>query len=392
MNDNMQQKVPSSYQQIIKNMRDIENNIYPVIEKLNASLFSGDPTKSDVVIEDDGSMRVVGTSVSTENADVDIPPRGYFREFTTEIKKTDVAGLSDTIGFSSDYLTLFTQSTPSSGTDYPAWQLAIGDEFGTMYFRTSINGNTWGDWKPVVDLNRMLFGVEAKDEVIKALLPKLLALNPDIHAELTHRQLTEAHRQPEPEDQYEGDYWLRPVDVANQVVVQPIDDPFDTDFINEYTYDLWPFFNRDMTVADIDWADVVYINVKTPWEIYPDNTLFVSDYNEDRPNIDALIKNIPTDIVFFDKDDVEGAHPIAIGDLTTEDLEISNLASGTAFTMSVGSTRSTVDPITDTTKSSYEFRDIDSSSSSGVDFSGVEITSDLSGNSVGSAVSLFSNK
>lgn len=308
----------SSYQQILRNMREIQENIYPVIKKLNETIFNPDPTKSDISFGEDGTMRVLGTSVVTDYKDDDeMPPCGYVRQFTSELKSTAKVGLNDTPGFSGDYLSLFTQRVSSSG---PAWQLAVGSDYGTMYYRSAIDDTTWGKWTPVVDLGRMIDAPE-NTEVLRALLPKLFDLNEDMKKLFTHKQLfvpedeRSAHRPPA--DQDVGDVWLQPVDVPGALITQSIENPLETEFIHQYTSDLFPFFNLDDTLSDISWDDLTRINVETPWEIYPDDTYFISD-ERPHPTVDPLRDDYPTPLVLFNLD--TGEYEPAFGELIGKDI------------------------------------------------------------------------
>ena len=329
----------SSYQQILKNMRDIQDNIYPVIEKLNETIFGSDPTKSDIEFGSDGSMRVKGTSVVTDFKDDVIPPKGYFRDFTTEIKSTAAAGLDETPGFSGDYCSLFTQSLNDPDIDFPAWQLAVGDDYGAMYFRTALDDNTWGEWVPVIDLQRILWADENKDTVADLLGYMLnMEKNADLLEKLTHEQIKTGHVPPD--HQVENDYWLRPVDVPGQIIVQPIDNPLETDFINEYTYSLWPIMELDRDeLGPYQWNELIRINVETPWEVYPDGTLFLTD-GKKYPNIEVMRDDVPTPLCF---QDYESGEILPFGDIITESLDADEYPTGTLYGMWISDGAATVE-------------------------------------------------
>ena len=216
---------PSSYQQILENMRYLNKEVYPIILALQNTAFGTDESKTDVVYsEEDESLRVKGIRMVRDAMDDPTPPRGYVRDFTVELKSTQALGLDETRGFSSPYLALFTQAASDDSDICLPWQIAIGNEFGAIYFRPATDMDTWGNW-----------------------------------VSITSRQLVQSPT--EPKDQTEGDYWLRPIAQIGELFFQPIDRPQETEVWNEYSATDFPFMNLDGSIADFDYRDLTFVEV-----------------------------------------------------------------------------------------------------------------------------------
>lgn len=191
-------QLPSTYQQVIENMRYIQEELLPKIEILNRAVFNPDPDKKeqqDVVIDPDDIMRVVGVTVVTENIYVDTAPSDYTRNVTFELKSAEVVGLKGRNGITLPLVLIRTISMQNveGVSDYPTWQCAYGDIAMTMYFRKSEDNKQWGDWVPVIDLPRLL---EQNDELMK---------------KVSHRQFVHSDTEPGPDEQEPGDYWVQSI-------------------------------------------------------------------------------------------------------------------------------------------------------------------------------------
>lgn len=193
--------LPSTFQQVLENMRNIQDTILPVIELLNKTIFNPDrpgseggdfESKDDLVLDEDGRMKVIGITIVRDKQDEDTKPGSYVRNITFELKNARVIGLGGKSGISLDYVMVMTVSLNNDPSIvYPAWQCAYGDRAMTMYYRQAVDDDTWGNWVRVFDLK----------DVLKE--------NPDIFEELSHRQIIEADSQPD--NQLPGDYWLQPI-------------------------------------------------------------------------------------------------------------------------------------------------------------------------------------
>lgn len=194
--------LPSAYQQILENMRVLEERVLPIVEKLEQTIFNPDwkdPNKpqrpSDVVMDiDENTMKVIGVSVVVQYKDQDLRPADYIRDITYELKNAEKIGLKGKDGITLDYVTLMTvRMNSAKEIPYPTWQCAFGDQAMTPYFRKSINDHEWGEWVKVIDL------------------PRLLELYPEIIKQLSHRQIIDSMEQPGPDEQEPGDYWLQTI-------------------------------------------------------------------------------------------------------------------------------------------------------------------------------------
>lgn len=194
--------LPSAYQQILENMRVLDERVLPMVEKLEQTIFNPDwedpdnPKRpSDVIMDiDENTMKVIGISVVVKDKDTDLRPSDYVRDIVYELKNVAVLGLTGYDGITHNYLTLMTvRMNSAKEVGYPTWQCAIGDVAMTPYFRSSINDHEWGKWVKVIDL------------------PKLLESYPEIVEQLSHRQIVDSVDQPAPDAQEVGDYWLQTI-------------------------------------------------------------------------------------------------------------------------------------------------------------------------------------
>lgn len=222
--------LPSTYQQVLKNMRDLEDRLLPMAEKLEQTIFNpdwtrpgeGDTKPSDVIMDvDEDTMKVIGVSVVVVNKDTSLKPAEYIRDVTYELKSVEVLGLTGYEGFTLDYCTLMTVRMNSAREiGYPTWQCAFGDVALTPYFRASVNDHVWGKWVRVIDL------------------PRLLESYPTIIQQLSHRQILQSDDQPAPDAQQPGDYWMEVIkpdhgyyfqDLTNSSIM-PVTDEEKTNF------------------------------------------------------------------------------------------------------------------------------------------------------------------
>lgn len=208
--------LPSTFQQVIENMRYIQEELLPKIEILNNTVFNPDKDngKNDIILDPNEIMKVVGVSVVVENMGENTPPSGYTRNVTFELKSTKAIGLEGRNGISLPFVlvrTIRMHGVPGV-ENYPTWQCAYGDIAMTMYFRKSEDDAEWGDWVPVIDL------------------PKLLEENEKLMQQLSHRQFLHSDTEPGPDEQEPGDYWVQSIfpegyffqNVLNSTDITPI--------------------------------------------------------------------------------------------------------------------------------------------------------------------------
>lgn len=194
--------LPSAYQQILENMRVLEETVLPMVEKLNQTIFNPDWERpdqnkrpSDVIMDiDEDTMKVIGVSVVVAHKDENLRPADYIRDITYELKNVEVIGLKGYDGITLGYATMMTVRMNSAREiPYPTWQCVYGDVAMCPYYRASINDHEWGEWVKVIDLSRML---EKYPEIIK---------------QLSHRQIVDSIDMPGPDEQEPGDYWLETI-------------------------------------------------------------------------------------------------------------------------------------------------------------------------------------
>ena len=234
----------STYQQVIENMRYIQDEILPKISILNDTVFNPNNTptsgKNDIVVDPDMIMRVVGISIITDNQDVNTPPKDYERNLSYEVKKTSAVNLVDKEGITLDHVLIKTIKMGNSDIEYPAWQTAYGDIAMTMYCRKAIDDNTWEeDWVKVVDLQEMIKN------------------NQEFIDKLTRKQFVASSVEPEPDAQEEGDYWFEPViftepePVKVQYFLQSVSDSAKIVIISDDTTGQYQFESVDGTADPI---------------------------------------------------------------------------------------------------------------------------------------------
>ncbi|MCM1230094.1 MAG: hypothetical protein NC489_08175 [Ruminococcus flavefaciens] len=189
--------LPSTYQEVLRHGVLLDDEIMPIINLLkNTILKPGDDdgdSRSDVIIDDDGNMKVVGVTVVLKDIDKDLKPSEYLRDVTYELKNAAVIGLAGKPGVSLRYVTLKTVNVHNKpdGVVYPAWQCAYGDQGMEMWYRKALSDGEWGPWERVVDIER------------------LFSEHPEIVERFSHRQVLESKTLPENQDV--GDYWFWPI-------------------------------------------------------------------------------------------------------------------------------------------------------------------------------------
>jgi len=189
---------PSTYQQVIKNMRNLEERLLPLADLLEKTIFNKDPPKPNEPVSDvifnyiDQRMKALGVTMNTDDKDKILRPIDYLRDVTWELKKISVIGLTGKIGFNLSYCTLLTVRVHDPNVvGYPTWQCAYGDVNMELWYRQATDGYTWGKWIKVHDVKRML------NEY------------PDLIEKLSHRQIIMSDSQPT--DQEEGDFWIETI-------------------------------------------------------------------------------------------------------------------------------------------------------------------------------------
>lgn len=215
VNINRSRNLPSTYQEVLRLTGLVDNEVMPVINMLKHTILNpGDDegnSRSDVIIDGDGNMQVIGVTVVLADIDKDLGPDDYLRDVTYELKNAEVIGLAGKPGVSLRYVTLKTVSIHDQpeGINYPAWQCAYGDDGMEMWYRKATSDEQWGPWERVIDIER-LFGE-----------------HPEIVERFSHRQIVESQKLPT--GQEVGDYWFWPIIKG----VDPLDgggeDPDDPD-------------------------------------------------------------------------------------------------------------------------------------------------------------------
>lgn len=192
-----ERNVPSTYQEVLRHLNLLDKEVMPFIEMLkNALLSAGDElgdSYSDVVIDGEGNLRAIGTTVMVNHVYDDLRPVDYIRDIIYELKDASVIGLAGKPGVSLRYVTMKTTSVhrKPAEVNYPVWQYAYCDKCGETYYRQAIDEYTWGTWIRTVDLEALL---EENQELLKR---------------LSHRQVLESKMLPEGQDM--GDYWFWPI-------------------------------------------------------------------------------------------------------------------------------------------------------------------------------------
>lgn len=196
-NINPGRNLPSTYQEVLRHSGLLDNEVMPVIELMKKTILNpGDDegdSRSDVIVDEDGNMQVVGITVVLDGIDKDTSPDGYLRDVTYELKNAEVIGLAGKPGVSLRYVTLKTVNIHKQpeGVNYPAWQCAYGDERMEMWYRQATSDNKWGEWKRVIDIQ------------------DIFEEHPEIVERFSHRQIVESQKLPT--GQEVGDYWFWPI-------------------------------------------------------------------------------------------------------------------------------------------------------------------------------------
>lgn len=196
-NINRERNLPSTYQEVLRHGGLLDNEVMPIIELLKRTILNpgdGDGNStSDIIVDDDGNIRVVGITVVMDHIDDDLLPSDYTRDITYELKNAAVIGLAGKPGITLRHVTLKTVNIHKKpdGVVYPAWQCAYGDIGMEMWYRKALSDGEWGPWERVVDIVRMF------------------SEHPEIVEQFSHRQVLESKTLPKNQDV--GDYWFWPI-------------------------------------------------------------------------------------------------------------------------------------------------------------------------------------
>ena len=178
----MGQPFPSTYKQVVENMKRLNEIIDNYVSKLVATIFN--PTawadgSTDIKYDPtDDKLKVIGETVLTSNPTANSGPSEYFRNITYELKNSASIGLSDLPGIGT-VVTLMTVNVP----DGTCWQVAYSDDRMTTYFRkANTDMATWTAWESV-----------------------------------GRKQFVESVNQPGDNEQDIGDYWMKPIDDGQQL-------------------------------------------------------------------------------------------------------------------------------------------------------------------------------
>lgn len=177
--------LPSSYQEILRMLKILLEEVVPFIQKLKDSMTPepppGDPG-GDVIIDpdDDEELRVPGITVVKQYITYNLSPKEYLRNVVFEIKEAKAIGLAGKDGINLPYVTLMTirqdaRDADTTKINYPAWQCAYGDDRMAMWYRRATSDTTWGQWVRV-----------------------------------THKQVLESKTLPTTQEV--GDYWFWPIE------------------------------------------------------------------------------------------------------------------------------------------------------------------------------------
>lgn len=146
------QPFPSTYQQVVENMRRITELVDEYIQKLINTIFNPEAVENgstDIWYDEiEKKLKVIGMTIDDDKVDEILSPDGYVRDLSWELKKSnilDLAGEKD-IG---EYVTVMTVRLP----DGPRWQVAYSEDHMTSYFRKGEkkpDGTwAWGPWESV---------------------------------------------------------------------------------------------------------------------------------------------------------------------------------------------------------------------------------------------------
>ena len=139
--------LPSTYQQVLENLKSIQNEILPILNIFNNTIFNQQGgANSDIGYEND-ILRVNGVTINTKNINANTPPNEYTSNITYELKNTETVGLNGKTGISSSLIFIKTIHLSDSNILYPSWQVAYGDIKMDVYVRYAIDDLTWGEWK-----------------------------------------------------------------------------------------------------------------------------------------------------------------------------------------------------------------------------------------------------
>jgi len=140
---------PSTYKQVVENMKRINEIVSNYVQHLVDTIFN--PTawsdgSTDVKFDPtDNKLKVIGTTIASDNPSVQSGPSEYFRNITWETKLSSAMGLSGLPNVG-EYVTVMTVAVP----DHPIWQVAYSDEHMATYYRQANDDlATWSDWESV---------------------------------------------------------------------------------------------------------------------------------------------------------------------------------------------------------------------------------------------------
>ena len=171
---------PSTYKQVLDNMRRIADVVDNYITKLVDTIFnpsaSADGTTNVEYDSTDGSLHVIGSTILSDDPSTQKNPGQYTQDLSWEMKKSSAMSLSD-MSHVGEYVTIMTVN------EYPnsVWQVAYSDDHLATYFRKALNDDAWDQWEPV-----------------------------------GRQQFIESATQPADSVQNIGEYWLQPLDSVSK--------------------------------------------------------------------------------------------------------------------------------------------------------------------------------
>lgn len=223
----------STYQQVVRNMLYIQENVLPVVDALNATVLSDDPEADTDARLTENSFRVNNLHVDTGSSGINDPPSAYVRNLTLELKLADAIGLAGIEGFG-ERVFVVTVSTPEGSP--VAWQCAYG-LLGpsTLYYRKASEevADGWTEWSPAAGT---------------AKVPK---------------QIISSDTQPEIGSQEIGDYWMEPIGApaSPSYIMVDVDDETSIIELNDDTAHNFVFEDpetgeqQELDLRNIDFSD-----------------------------------------------------------------------------------------------------------------------------------------
>lgn len=181
---------PSTYLQVVKNMRDLAEIIetlgdlsvedFPydslkdladTVKNLEDKLLNQEsPTDTDGdIVNDEDGMKVIGVHINSTNVNNNTMISAYKQGVTYEVKSVDAIGLTGKLGMSEQYCMVITYQNDKRLTGEVAakitpFQIVYATDQLLMYKRTAnVEADTWNEWT-TMELARMQI-IETEDNL-----------------------------------------------------------------------------------------------------------------------------------------------------------------------------------------------------------------------------------